>query len=58
MTFAYYFLCPEFATYRLLNAYAGRFQPPYTWAGKNAFLGLATPGEPGSWQTESKVRQS
>ncbi|KAG0559235.1 hypothetical protein KC19_10G089400 [Ceratodon purpureus] len=33
------------------------FQAPYTWAGKCAFLGLATPGETGSWQTESKGYQ-
>lgn len=34
-----------------------RFQPPYAWGGKYAFLGLAAPGETGSWQTESKVKK-
>ncbi|KAG0630091.1 hypothetical protein M758_1G153400 [Ceratodon purpureus] len=33
------------------------FQPPYVWGGKYAFLGLAAPGELGSWQTESKGYQ-
>lgn len=33
------------------------FQPPYTWGAKDAYLGLAAPGEAGSWQTESKGYQ-
>lgn len=32
-------------------------QSPYTWVGRNAYLGLAIPGETGSWQSESKGYQ-
>lgn len=39
-----------------LAPFVGRYTPPYTWEGMSAYLGLATPGESGSWQKESKVR--
>ena len=32
--------------------------PPYVWGGAHAFVGLATPGDAGSWQKDSKVNIS
>ena len=32
--------------------------PPYVWGGAHAFVGLANPGDAGSWQKDSKVNIS
>jgi len=54
---------PDYAKAQERGIFSGRllvcdqFTPPYVWGGAHAFVGLATPGDAGSWQKDSKGYQ-